>query len=96
MKIVNKITGKEIASGEWKNLVEALESLNPDYDEDTDCLSFSSDKHGNKIWHSSFDIAYEKEMSYREYKTTHSNLRTKKDSYDPATKTVIVYMQDEA
>lgn len=96
MKIVNKLTGKVIADGEWTNLVEALESLNPDYDEDTDCLSFASDKYGNKIWHSYFDIAYEKAMSYREYKTKHSNLRTKKDSYDPATKTVIVYMQDEA
>lgn len=96
MKLVNKLTGKEIAVGEWKNLVEALESLAPDYDEDTDCLSFETDRYGNKIWHSLSDIAYEKEMNYREYKTKHSNLRTKKDSYDPATKTIVVYMQDEA
>lgn len=96
MKIVNKITAKEIATGEWKSLTEALESLNPDYDEDTDCLSFDSDRYGNKIWHSYFDIAYEQEMGYREYKNNYSNLRTKKDSYDPAKKTIIVYMQDEA
>ena len=96
MKLVNKLTGKELASGEWQTLAEALESLNPDYDEDTDCLSFDSDKYGNKIWHSYFDIAYECEMSYREYKAKYSKLRTKKDSYDPATKTIVVYMQDEA
>lgn len=46
-------------------------------------------------WHDYYDLATEREMSYREYKTNYSDLRTKKGSYNAETKTIVVYMQDD-
>lgn len=39
------------------------------------------------------DIYFEKEMHYGEYKKNYSGYATKKNSYNSATKTIVVYLQ---
>lgn len=39
------------------------------------------------------DIYFEKEMHYGEYKKNYSSCATKKNSYNSATKTIVVYLQ---
>lgn len=39
------------------------------------------------------DIYFEKEMHYGEYKKNYSGYPTKKNSYNSATKTIVVYLQ---
>lgn len=38
------------------------------------------------------NVCVETEMSYKEYKTNYSGCRTKKDSYNKETKTIVVYV----
>ena len=93
--LVNKRSGKVIATGEWNSVYDAVEDLNPELDENTYSVSCGADKLGGKIWHSYFDLAIEAEMKYSEYKTSYAWCDTKRNSYDANTKTIIVYKQDD-
>ena len=95
MTLVNKKNGRELASGNWNAVYEAVEALNPEYDELTDCVSFGKDQYGSKIWIAYTDLALAIEMPYGEYKRNFGKFQTKKGSYNPDTKTIIVYVQDE-
>lgn len=93
--LVNKRNGKVIATGEWDSVYEAVEAINPEYDENTDCISVGSDEWGSKIWHSYLDLAIETEMKYSDYKHSYAWCDTKRNSYDANTKTIVVYKQDD-
>lgn len=93
--LVNKRSGKVIASGEWEAVIDAINDLAPELDEDTYSCCFGVDDYGDKVWHSYFDLAIEVEMPYREYKNNLSWCATKRNSYDANTKTIIVYKQDD-
>lgn len=94
-KLVNKRSGKEIATGEWENVIDAVNELSPELDEETYCCCFGANEKGDKIWHSYFDLALEVKISYREYKNKYSWCDTKRNSYNPTDKTVTVYKQDK-
>ena len=94
-KLVNKRNGREIATGEWKDVYEAFEMIPNEYNETIDSISFEKDQYGSPIWISYTDLALAVEMPYGEYKCNYARFQTAKGSYNPETKTVIVYVQDE-
>lgn len=95
MKLVNKRSGRVLAEGNWASVHDAIENTMVDMNDELWLFAFDKNRYGEPVWHDYSDLAIETEISYREYKTKYADLRTKKDSYNPTTKTVIVYMQDD-
>lgn len=90
--LVNKRSGRilaEFAEGTYSTICDAVVGEQYKLDNDTMTVYIAD------AWHDYFDLATEREMSYREYKTNYSDCDTKKKSYNGETKTIVVYVQDD-
>lgn len=86
MKIVNIRNGRVLVENDNGKGCEAVFDYGWEYNEAIDCIC----KDGVNV--AVDDVAGEKEISYREYKN--GNYQAKKDSYNPDTKTIVVYIFD--
>lgn len=87
-------------SGYWKELGIEVSEITPEAFDEGLANSKWHFEEGNEaritdgywvvnIW----DIFFEKEMHYSEYKNNYSDCETKRGSYNKETKTIIVYVQ---
>lgn len=84
MTIVSKLSGKVLL--ENANGYEDLFANGYTYEESTCCIVKDGKRWGIDC------LASEVRMSYREYKNKYATSYTRKGSYDPATKTISVFV----
>ena len=93
MQVINKRTGAELFEIRANNMADVtaeifeagMQSVGAEWNDDIACITINGKNHDYR------DVVIAEKVPYRTYKTQYSTCETKKGSYNPDDKTIVIY-----